>query len=225
MKAYLLKKVPLFSSLNNEELEKIIALTKFAKFQKNNLILMESEEGNSLFMISKGSVKISRISDNGREVILAILREGDFFGEMSLLDGLARSANVTAIEDSELLTLNRDDFLNVIQRFPQITVILLKELAKRIRKSGSQIKSLSLLNSNGKVASTLLQLVVEGDIKEDGRAIINKIPSQQNLANMAGLSRETFSRVMHNFIRDGHLQKEGRKLTINNLRKFQESFT
>ena len=224
MKSYLLKKVPLFSTLEEEELEKVLRLTNLRKYSKGNLILMESEEGSSLFIISRGSVKISRISDDGKEVILAILRNGDFFGEMSLLDGLSRSANVTAIEDSELLILRREDFLNLIKEYPEITISLLKELAKRLRKSDSQIESLSLMNATGKVASAILQLIDYSDDNLKGPAEIKNLPSQQNLASMAGTSRETISRVLQNFIKEGLIKKEGKKLIINDLKKFREKF-
>jgi len=215
----------LFSSLSNEELEKVVALTNVCKYKKDDLILLELEEGNSLFIIAKGSVKISRMSDSGKEVILAILGTGDFFGELSLMDGLARSANVTAIEDSEVLVLRRDDFLELIKEYPEITISLLKELAKRIRKSDAQIKSLSLLDANGKVASALLQLIGGTGTIVNNSAIIRKLPSQQNLASMAGTSRETISRVMRNFIKNGYIKREGKKVTIINLKKFQEKFT
>ena len=96
-----------------------------------------------LFVI-KGSVKVTRLGKSGREVILALLNEGDFFGEMSLIDGDSRSANVIALENTKVFTLNRLDFLNVIKKYPNIAIELLKVLGQRIRKSDRQITSLSL---------------------------------------------------------------------------------
>jgi len=93
------------------------------KFKKECIILMETDVGDSLFIISKGRVKISRLSDDGKEVILAILKEGDFFGELSLLDGESRSADVTAIEDSEILMLKREQFFNLLTSHPDISII------------------------------------------------------------------------------------------------------
>jgi len=224
METRLLKKVTLFNSLGEKELEKIVSLTSLHKYKKESIIFMEAEAGNSLFIISKGRVKISRISDEGKEVILAILKEDDFFGEMSLLDGHVRSANVTAIEDSELLRLRRDDFFNLLQSHPELSINLLKELAKRIRMSDTQIKSLSLLDAVGRVASAVIQLVEIGGTIKEGKMVIEKLPSQQDLANMAGTSRETVSRAFKLFIDEGYIVKKGNKIIIEKSEKFKRFY-
>ena len=224
MEIRLLKKVTLFKSLEEKELEKIARLSSLHKYKKESIILMEAEAGNSLFIISKGRVKISRISDEGKEVILAILKEGDFFGEMSLLDGHVRSANVTAIEDSELLMLKRNDFLNLLHSHPELSINLLKELAKRIRMSDTQIKSLSLLDAVGRVASAVIQLVEIGGTIKEGKMIIEKLPSQQDLANMAGTSRETVSRAFKLFIEEGYIVKKENKIVIEKFEKFKRLY-
>lgn len=224
MKARLLRRVPLFKSLSDGDLERILNLTNFKKYSRDDVILFESEEGSLLFIIAKGSVKISRISDKGKEVILAILRSGDFFGELSLLDNQKRSANVIAIEDSELLVLRREDFLDIIKKHPLITISLLRELAKRIRSSDFQIKSLSLMNSTGKVAATIYQLVSDWEKNKEGRVEIKNLPSQQNLAGMSGTSRETISRVLRDFAKNGLIERSGKDLIINDMRQFQEMF-
>ena len=158
MEVNLLKGIPLFSELSDKDLEKITQVASKQRYHKDNLILIEEEIGSTMFVILDGRVKISRISDDGREVILSILSEGDFFGEMSLLDGQTRSANVTAIDESELMVIRREDFLQMLRDYPQIAINLLKELAQRIRKSDEHIKSLSLQDATGRVASTLLRL-------------------------------------------------------------------
>ncbi len=224
MEIRLLKKVTLFKSLEEKELEKIANLSSFHKYKKESIILMEAEAGNSLFIISKGRVKISRISDEGKEVILAILKEGDFFGEMSLLNGHVRSANVTAIEDSELLMLKRNDFFNLLHSHPELSINLLKELAKRIRMSDTQIKSLSLLDAVSRVASAVIQLVEIGGTIREGKMIIEKLPSQQDLANMAGTSRETVSRAFKLFIEEGYIVKKGDKIVIEKFEKFKHLY-
>ena len=139
MEIELLKNIPLFSELNDRDLEKIIQVASRQRYHRDNLILIEEEVGSTMFIILSGKVKISRISDDGREVILSILSDGDFFGEMSLLDGHTRSANVTASEESELLVIRREEFLQMLRDFPQIAINLLKELAQRIRKSDEHI--------------------------------------------------------------------------------------
>ncbi|MDZ7332429.1 MAG: cyclic nucleotide-binding domain-containing protein, partial [candidate division KSB1 bacterium] len=96
METYLLKRVPLFSKLSEDDLERIRKLCVTQHYDKDQIIFIEEEAGNTLFLIQKGRVKVSRTTDDGREVILSILQHGDFFGELSLIDGKARSASVTA---------------------------------------------------------------------------------------------------------------------------------
>lgn len=220
----LLKKVPIFSNLNDDELMKIRKLCVTQHYDKDRLILIEEDIGKTLFLIQKGRVKVSRMSDNGREVILSILGPGGFFGELSLIDGKTRSASVTAIEESESLLLRRSEFLVMLEQYPQIAISLLKELAARIRKSDTQIKSLSLQDAMGRVASTLILLAEDSGRIKQGRVIIPKIPLQQDLANMAGTSRETISRVFRYLEDEKYIIRDGRKITLPDYAKFKRMF-
>ncbi len=220
----ILKKVPIFSGIGSKDLEKIVAVTHQKKYRKDNMILIEEEAGQTMFILMSGQVKVSRISEDGREVILAVMGEGDFFGELSLLDGQSRSANVTVIKDAEMLLINRDDFLNMLNEFPQIAIQLLRELAGRMRKSDSQIKSLSLKNATGKVTGTIHRLAEDIGILADNRVSIENLPTQQDLANMAGTSRETISRVLQRLMNDQYVTKEGSKLVILDYERFKKDF-
>jgi CRP/FNR family cyclic AMP-dependent transcriptional regulator len=224
MDTRLVKRVPLFSQLDEDDLEKIRNLCVTLHYVKDQIILIEEEEGNTLFLIQKGRVKVSRISDDGREVILSILEPGDFFGELSLIDGKARSASVTAIEDSEALVLRRGDFLGLLEDYPQISISLMKELAARIRKSDTQIKSLSLQDAMGRVASSLIMLADDHGRLRKGQVVIPRIPLQQDLANMAGTSRETISRVFRNLEEDQLIERSGRKITILDFNRFKKMY-
>jgi CRP/FNR family cyclic AMP-dependent transcriptional regulator len=224
MDTVLLKRVPLFSQLNEDDLDKIRNLCVTQHYIKDQIILIEEEAGNTLFLIQKGRVKVSRMSDDGREVILSILEPGDFFGELSLIDGKARSASVTAIEDSEVLMLRRGDFLGVLSDYPQISISLMKELATRIRKSDTQIKSLSLQDAMGRVASSLIMLAEDHGRVRKNEVIIPKIPLQQDLANMAGTSRETISRVFRYLEDEQLIHRSGRKITIPDFNRFRKMF-
>lgn len=224
METILLKKVPIFKQLDVEDLEKIRKLCVTKKYEKDRLILIEEESGSSMFVIQKGRVKVTRMSDDGREVILSILESGDFFGEMSLLDGKARSASVTAIEDSEVLLLRRGDFLKLLEDYPQIAISLLKELAGRIRRSDTQIKSLSLQDAMGRVASTIIMLAEDHGRINHGQLVISNIPLQQDLANMAGTSRETISRVFKYLEDERLIHRSSRRLTIPDYAKFKRMF-
>ena len=220
-----LKYIPLFSELSEDDLREIVKLAVRQVYKKDNMILIEEEIGSTMFIILDGRVKISRISDDGREVILSILSEGDFFGEMSILDGQNRSANVVTLDDSRIMVIRREDFLQMLHDYPQIAINLLKELAQRLRRSDAQIKSLSLQNATGKVASTLLRIADDSGKIHLGQVEIPRLPPQQDLANMAGTSRETISRVLKALTKQGHLRKEGSRLIIKDYESFRSEFS
>ncbi len=220
-----LKLIPLFSELGEEDLKEVAKFTIRQTFKKDNMVLIEEEVGSTMFIILKGRVKISRISDEGREVILSILVDGDFFGEMSILDGQTRSANAVTLEDTDMLIIRRENFLQMLYNYPQIAINLLKELAHRLRRSDAQIKSLSLQNALGRVASTLLRIADDSGIIKHGRVEIAHLPPQQDLANMAGTSRETISRVIKSLRQLGYVKKEGSKLIILDYERFRQDFS
>ena len=220
-----LKLIPLFSELREEELEDLMKVSVRQTFKKDNMVLIEEEVGSTMFIILSGRVKISRISDEGREVILSILVDGDFFGEMAILDGQTRSANAVTLEDTEMLIIRRENFLRMLHDYPQIAINLLKELAHRLRRSDSQIKSLSLQNALGRVASTLLRIADDSGIIKQGIVEIPHLPPQQDLANMAGTSRETISRVIKSLGQLNYVKKQGSKLLILDYERFRQDFS
>ncbi|MCB0834576.1 MAG: Crp/Fnr family transcriptional regulator [Bacteroidetes bacterium] len=223
-KISVLTKVPIFSTLESHDLKQIIAVTHHRHYPKDSVILIEEEEGHTMFIVMSGLVKISRISDEGKEVILAVMGEGDFFGELSLLDGHARSANVTVLQEADMLLIHRDDFLSLLREFPQIAIELLKVLAWRLRKSDTQIKSLSLKNAMGKVAGTIFRLAEDIGVQTDNSVVIPSLPTQQDLANMAGTSRETISRILQRLVAQKYVHKEGGRLTILDFARFKKDF-
>ncbi|HET54897.1 MAG TPA: Crp/Fnr family transcriptional regulator [Ignavibacteria bacterium] len=219
-----LQMVPIFSDLPIEVIDQIVQTGNKKTYTKDSVILVEEEIGTALFVIIKGKVKVSRSSNDGREVILSILTDSDFFGEMSILDGLNRSATVVALENSELFIIQRKEFLDLLNKHPEITIALLSELTRRLRNADMKIKALSLKDAEGKVATVILQLADDiGKIKQ-GVVEIEKLPLQQDLANMAGTSRETISRTLHAFARKGLVEMDGSKLRILDYEKFNETF-
>ena len=220
-----LRKVPIFSDLSDSDLEKISSKMISRIYEKGKMILLEESEGETFFIILSGVVKVTRLSDDGREVILAILGESDFFGEMSLLDGEGRSANIVANEKSEVVTLSRRDFLDCLQKYPKIAIALLEELAVRLRKSDQHIESLSLSDSEQRIGITLIRLAEElGTIKQ-GDVNVKNLPYQQDLANMAGTSRETVSRTLKLLESKNLLKRDGRNLTIYKFDFFRQTFS
>lgn len=206
-----LKRVPLFSDLSEGDLVRFAEVTREREYPRNSVILFEDDPGDSLYIVSSGQVKVVLIGEDGREVILSVLSDGDFFGEMSLIDDEPRSAHVIAMKDSLLLVLRRDDFQQQINQHPSIAVKLLKVLVQRLRRADDKIGGLVLLDVNGRVAKLLLDLA-----EESGGPKITRKLTHHTIAQMIGSSRETVSRAMRELSDRGLVDVTRREITIKN---------
>ena len=220
----LLNNIPLFEDISEETLNKIVSYGNKIMFKKDSTILVESEEGTALFFIIKGKVKVTLQSKEGKEVILSLLKENDFFGEMALIDGTNRAATIVACEPTELFIIKRDDFLNLLKTYPEISISLLQEISKRLRFADLMIKSLSLNDAEGKVAVVLNQYAFDYGKIKNGVVEIDKAPTQQDIAKMAGTSRETVNRVLGTFSKKGMIEIEGSIIRIMNYKEFTQLY-
>jgi CRP/FNR family cyclic AMP-dependent transcriptional regulator len=212
--ASFLRQVALFDCLGDPELEALSELTFSRTFDKDQLIILAEASGDTLFIICSGQVKVSLIHEDGKEFILSLLGEGEVFGELSLLDDRPRSANVTAMMTTELMMLTRGDFLQLVARVPQIAVSLLEELASRLRRTDDQVEGLALLDVHHRVAKTLLRMAEDGGQKSPEGILIRKRPTHQQLANMAGTTRETVTRTLKQLQDEGYIRISGRQIFI-----------
>ena len=212
--ATFLRQVTLFDCLGDPEIEALAALTFSRTFDKGQLIILAEETGDTLFIIRGGQVKVSLIHEDGKEFILSLLGQGEVFGELSLLDDRPRSANVTAMVETELLMLRRSDFLDLVGRVPQIAVSLLGELASRLRRTDDQVEGLALLDVHHRVAKTLLRMAEDGGHTSPEGILVRRRPTHQQLANMSGTTRETVSRVLKRLESQGYIVTKGRTITI-----------
>ena len=210
----LLRRVSIFADLEEEALASIAGLMSERRFPKESVIVGQEDLGDSLFVVSRGKVKVVLYGRSGREVILSIFKAGDFFGEMSLLDNQPRSANVIALEDSTLLTLERRAFAAHLEQYPQTALQILAEMSRRLRRADSVIGNLALLDVYGRVARFLRELAADEGEQIDGGLVIRQRPTQQEIASMVGTSRETVSRALSEFQRRGFLEMAGRKIVL-----------
>lgn len=225
MKEEILGKVPLFAGMDKSELAHLAEVAFPKTFLKGSIILMEKELGSTLSVITKGKVKVAVTSEEGKEVILAVFSEGDFFGDLALLDGKPRSASVVAMEETELLNLGRRDFLFQLENNPKLALGIMRTLATRLRKADRQIESLALLDVSGRVARTLLDLASEHGEKTPRGLRIEKRPTHQEIANMAGTSRETVTRVLGDMQKKNLILVEGEDIYLLEGEAFQESYS
>lgn len=219
-----LRLVPLFADLDDTALEYLASVALAKSYDKDTHILHQEEAGDKFFLIDSGSVKVTRLAEDGREAVLSFLHEGDFFGELSILDGETRSANVITLEECVILTISRHEFLELIENHPKVAVSLLRELALRLRKTDMHLEYLTLSDAEGKIASILIELAEEFGTYKMGDVTISQLPMQQDIANMAGTTRETVSRMIKK-LEDKHwIGREGSKLVIRKYAKFKEIY-
>lgn len=212
-KRELLKRVALFEGISDEDLDQLVPLLRFRKCVRGQSVVEVDMPGHSLYMISNGELKVT-IQRDEKEVILTLLGSGDFFGEMALLDGKGRSANVVCLRASDLYELSREDFLRYVEAHPRALINILQHLTERLRNSNTIISNLTLLDVYGRVARFFMTLAEEEGEAVEAGILLRKPPSQQQMAGMLGTSRETVNRVIAEFVQQGILQKDGRQLVI-----------
>ncbi len=220
----LLRRVTFFEGLNDEVLAQLSSCLKPMEYAKDALVVGQDDPGDSMFIIEKGRVKVVLYGESGREMILSIFRAGDVVGEMSLLDGQPRSANVIALEESRLLSLSRNDFVKLLQTQPAIALNVLQEMSIRLRRADDVIGNLALLDVYGRVARVLVDMAERDGEKTDEGIMIKERPTQQDLASMIGTSRETVSRVLSEFQRRGFLSMQGKKILLSHSFAEEEIF-
>ncbi len=218
-----LAKVPVFGVLDDAAREDLARALKPARFRKDAVLFSREDPGSALYMIVRGKVKVVLYGSSGREVILTILKDGDFVGEMSLLDGKPRSASVVALQDSDALVLERADFVRFIEGRPSVFFAILGEMSRRLREADQKIGSLALLDVYGRVARALLDLAKkEGELTDEGTVVKDR-PTHQQIAGMIGTSRETVSRVMSDLQKKGFLRTTGRRLVLTSQKSLEDS--
>ena len=201
----LLRNVPLFAVLTENQLELLTGVVSRKSFPRSTTIIAAGDMTDSLYVIISGRLKVMMTDDDGGEVILAILGPNEFFGEMGLLDDAPRSASVVAIEPCELLSLSKKDFKKCMAENFEMTMTVLRGIVKRLREADKKIGSLALMDVYGRVARLLLEM----SETIDGQKVVTKKLAKQDIAKMIGASREMVSRVMKDLQTGGFIEVKG----------------
>mgnify|MGYP001106530143 FL=1 len=205
-----LRNVPLFSGLDESELQRLSQVAVRRRAGRNEQVVRAGEDAESLIVLLSGRAKATNFDEEGREIILAWLGPGEFFGEMGLIDGSPRSASVVAVEPCELLTIGKTEFQRCMQENFQVAQKLMQILVRRLREADRNIESLALLDVYGRVARLLLDLSEE----EGGKRLVRQKISKQDMARMIGASREMVSKVMRDLEVGGYIISSGDLITI-----------
>lgn len=206
----------IFSGLTDEELKYILDIINVKEFKRNEIIFFEGDEGISFYLLVTGEIRIYKLSQEGREKTLALLDEGNFFGEMALLENKKRSANAQTVSPSQLAVIHKENFNRLIEKYPQIASKMIVHLADRLRRANQQIEALTFKDVQGRLANFLLQYA-KNDVK-DGPTPLKKKFTHQDIANLIGSSRETVTRLLNQFQEKDLILIEGRTIFVNNTK-------
>ena len=206
----LLRSVPLFSLLPDVQLLLLAQVVLRKPYAKNSTVVAAGDPADALYIVISGRLKVLMSDKEGREVILAILNQGDFFGEMGLIDQAPRSASVVTIEPCELLTITRTDFTKCLQKSFDLTLNVIRGLVKRLREADRKIGSLALMDVCGRVARLLMEMAET----VDGQKVVTKKLPKQQIAKMVGASREMVSRVMKEMETSGRIEVRAHQILL-----------
>jgi CRP/FNR family transcriptional regulator len=195
----------LFSSLSDEELAGISSKITPKIFKKNETILHEEDTNEYMYFILAGGVKVAQINEDGKETILALHKGGDFFGEMSLIDGKTVPAAVIATENATVAVISKQDFHSLIFTNPKLLMKLLQIFCSRFRESYERIQLLSFNNASQRIKTLFLMLSHNyGKKKPEGMELELKL-THQNIADMSGITRETVTRIINKWQKEGDI--------------------
>jgi len=206
----LLGRASLFGELEAVELEALARAAERREFTRDEAIFGVNEAADGLYVIASGRVKVCVSSAAGKELILATLGPGQFFGEMALLDDAPRSASVVTQLPTVAYRIKRDDFDKLLDQHPGIGRKLLRELSLRLRRSNAQMESLATLDVVGRLARYFIDLAKQhGQILGNGWVAVRR-PTHQDIANSIGTSRETVTRLINDLEQRGLVVNEGK---------------
>ena len=194
-----IRRVPLFHDFADDEAAAVAAAVTDRRYGKHQFVVREGDPGDTFFLLVKGSVSVCRIAPDGRETILSILKEGDFFGEMSMFDSSLRSASIKTLTDVEIGAIRQSDFLALLDRNPRIGRSLVIALSERLRAANALIAATTSQDIRARLASLLLNLADQfGERVDNGTRITLRLTNQE-MANMIGTTRETVNRTLNRF--------------------------
>lgn len=191
-----MKHVPLFQSLNQEDRECLAGSFRRRILKKGDVLFCKGSKGTALYIISKGAIKIVLPSKLGDEIILTIFSEGDFFGEMAILDGMPRSADAIALEPCEVFSLNRGDFLSFLMNNESAIRAVLASLSIRLRKTDDFLEDTCFRKIPARLARKFVELAEACGRQEQDTIVIDMRLTQQDLASMVGATRESINKEL-----------------------------
>jgi len=215
------RRAPLFSALDDEAGQALLAEMASTSMDRGHILFREGDQGDSLYVIGEGKIKLGRTSPDGRENLVAILGPGEMFGELSLFDPGPRTMTATAVAETQLMGLRNDSLTGLLSGRPEVSKALLGALAQRLRRTNEHLADLVFTDVPGRVAKALLDLAQRfGRPVEDGVMVSHDL-TQEELAQLVGASRETVNKALADFATRGWLKLEARAVLLRDVERLR----
>lgn len=204
------KKVPIFSSLSSEEVGKISDLITHREYKKGEILMHDGERSENIVIVHEGSAKAFKYTTDGREQILYVFAEGDFFGEQNLLTDRTATYSVEALQTVKTCILSKSQFQTLLYQYPDIAVKIIAELGERMARLENAMQGMGVRNVDNRIGGILLEFATKYGVEEKEGILIQLPLSREGIANYLGVARETVSRKL------GQLENEGIIRSVNN---------
>jgi CRP/FNR family transcriptional regulator len=209
-----LKKIDLFKNLSDEELKELEHYITTATFRKKDDIFTEGDAPEWFYIVSTGKVKVTKISHDGKEIILEVISPYDIFGGVAVLRNFPYPANAVAMEDSEILKISRKNLMRLVDRFPNLMFCIALQLGDRMKSSFDSLKNIALERVEARIAALLLKLGNKVGIETKEGLLIDMRLTKQDVADMVGTTVETSIRTFSKFKKEGLVTDSDGKVII-----------
>ena len=217
----MVRKAPLFAALDDEAASTLMSSMAKRRLERGDVLFHEGDQGDRLYVIGEGKIKLGRRSSDGRENLVAILGPGEMFGELSLFDPGPRTMTATAVAETQLMGIGHEDLSGLLAGRPEVAKVLLAALAKRLRRTNENLADLVFTDVPGRVAKALLDLSSRfGRPVEDGSRVAHDL-TQEELAQLVGASRETVNKALADFASRGWLRLEARAVLLHDVERLK----
>ena len=216
------RKAPLFTALDEADALSLRANMDSVKIAKGSVLFAEGDEGDHLYVIVEGKLKLGTSSGDGRENLLSILGPGEMFGELSLFDPGPRTSTATAVTDAKLLSLGQEKLIPWLATNPNVSLQLLARLAQRLRRTNEAVGDLVFSDVPGRVAKALIDLGERFGKQTDEGLFVHHDLTQEELAQLVGASRETVNKALADFAGRNWLKLDGRAVLITDFERLSK---
>lgn len=213
-KLWYLKNINLFQGMSEDQMRMVEQRTVMREVRRREVLYLPGDAGDRIFLLKRGVVKISALQEDGREVILALLRKGEVFGEEAVIDDAPRDHLAEAYEDALICIITRKDFMDMLRSHPELVFKVTKLIGLRLKTFRTRVEHLLFKGASQRLAATLIELAHEHGVSDAQGVLVPLRLSQQDLANLIGVTRESVNLALSDFRRKGLVVLEGRSLRL-----------